>query len=537
MKRIGFFSLILSISSLSFAQDDIKLVKEGVMMREGKVYKLDKEGHMSIYNGDFEFGNGTKVNKFGEVTFAGGLKTKLHDGELMLKTGNLAILQSKIKKLEGYIFKDGKALDILSNDLRSFEGTRTVADTNKLTSDGKYYLGKSGKFIQLQQDEIVSTTGEIFMNVAETPALESYVVKRDAVVIKAVNNKMAVVDVDYLFPNGMKVSPQGVVSTKEGLSFTLHSGEKINSKGELFLDNEGLFANGIVKRDGFVFVIKDGKVTQINEDYVIDSTHISPKGIITTGHKAEKFLIKDGDVVSLDGKLMVAPSGCGDAKGKKDRFVLDHILYREGKLFIIKDAEASLLNKEIVLSDGSKILKTGHIVKANGSKIQLHDGQRISLTGEELPDEKPQETTNPDKNYLTLLRGRVWLVTDGKPGLLKEDYNIQGKMIVKLDGLVVKSDGGKIILKENDRLSLDGVLIPVDKRPIPGQLPTEYYIMKLNKMWIVKDGKPTKLDGDAVTADGVKILMDGTVIKKDKTKLSLKEGDKVDSKGEILTGK
>jgi hypothetical protein len=540
MKHRVFFSLAICITTLGFAQDeskDLKLLKDAVMMRDGKMYKLDKDGNMSPYNGEAEFANGTKVTKAGDVIYTTGVRTKLHEGEALLKNGNLAILESKIKRLDGYLFRDGKALDILTTDLRSFEGTRTVADSNKLSSDGKYYLGKSGKFIQLQENEIVSSAGEVYMRQAETPTPESYVMKRDAVVIKAVNNKMAVVDVDYLFPNGTKVSPLGVVSTKEGTSFSLRNGEKINSKGELFLNNEGVYNNGIIKRDGFVYTIKEGKLAQINEEYVIDSLHINQKGIISYTGKPEKFIIKEGDVISLDGKLMVPTSGCNDAKSKKDRFILDHVLFKDGKLFIIKDAETSLLTKEITLSDGSKILKTGHVIKPNGSRLQMHEGQRIALSGEELPDEKPEETSNPDKNYLTVLRGRVWIVTDGKPTLLKEDYNIKGKMIVKQDGQVIKSDGGKIMLKENDRLSLDGIMIPVDKRPLPGQLPLEYYIMKLNKMWVVHDGKPTKLEGDIVTNDGVKVLMDGTIVKKDRQRFMLKEGEKVDTKGELLTAR
>jgi hypothetical protein len=537
MRRTVFFAITLCLSHILFAQDDnkdLKLVKDGVTMRDGKLYKIDKDGNMSLQNADIDFGNGTKVSKHGDVSWSSGLKTKLHDGEIVLKSGNLAIDQHKLKQLGGYIFKDGKLLEIFNSDLRSVEGQVTPNDTNIITSDGKYYIGKSGKFIQLIENEIVTRTGQIFLVSADESGTETYVIKRDAVVIKAVNNKMSIVEVDYLLPNGMKVSPQGLVTTKEGLSFTMQSGEKLNSKGELFLNNSHLFTNGIIKKDGLVFVLKNGKFAQINEDYVIDSVVVSPKGIVTISHKPEKFVMRDGDILSLEGKLMVSATGCGDTKTKKDRFILDHVHYKDGKIFIIKDAESSLLQKEIVLSDGSKILKTGHIIKPNGSKMQIREGQRIALTGEEMPDEKPEETTNPDKNYLTMLRGRMWLVTEGKPSLLKEDYNIKGKMIVKLDGYVVKSDGGKMMLKENDRLSLDGILIPVDKRPQQGQLPTEYYIMKMAKMWVVKEGKPTKLEAPVATIDGVKIMLDGTVVKKDKQRFTLKEGEKVDSKGEIL---
>jgi hypothetical protein len=118
--------------------------------------------------------------------------------------------------------------------------------------------------------------------------------------------------------------------------------------------------------------------------------------------------------------------------------------------------------------------------------------------------------------------------------LLKEDYNIHGKMIVKIDGFVQKSDGGKLILKENERLSLDGILITSDKHTLPGQLPNEYYIFKIGKMWSVIDGKPSKMDKDILTKEGIKVMLDGTIVKKDKSRYTLKENEKVDAKGEIL---
>ena len=91
------------------------------------------------------------------------------------------------------------------------------------------------------------------------------------------------------------------------------------------------FSNGLVKKDGLVFLVKEGKVSQVNEDYTSDSVRISPKGIISYGQKPEKFVMKDGDIVSLDGKLQVVAAGCADSKTKKERFVLDHIHYKDGK--------------------------------------------------------------------------------------------------------------------------------------------------------------------------------------------------------------
>jgi hypothetical protein len=538
MKQICVLSFLLGLAIFASAQDDMKLIKEGVTMREGKVYKIGKDGSTTLLSADFVFENGSTVSKNGDFTWNSGFKTRLREGDFVLKNGTLGIAKSRVKTISGFIKRDGVMLEILRSDLRSFEGEKTILDSNRLSADGKYYIGKSGKSILLAENEIIGLDGEIFLNADEVSPQESYVTKRDGAVIKAVNNKMAIVDGEYLFPNGMKVTSQGVVSTKEGVSFSLKNGEKLNSRGELYLTNEGFYNNGIVKRDGLVFLIKDGKVSPLNEDYFVDSTRISPKGIITTGYKQEKFAMKDGEMVGLDGSLLVALTGCADGvKAKKERFVLDHVLYKEGKVFITKDAETSLLLNDIALGNGSKVLKSGIVIKSNGSRIHLREGQRIALTGEEMTDEKLEETFNPDKNYLTMLHGKMWIVTDGKPANLKEDFVIKGKMLVKTDGFIHKSDGSKLLMKENDRLSFDGVFISLDKRPIPGQLPNEYYIMKLGKIWSVIDGKPTKLNKGVLTKEGTTVQLDGKITKKDKTQFVLKEGEKVDSKGDILPPK
>jgi hypothetical protein len=539
MKRAQLFFLFLGFATLLKAQqNDQKLMRDGVILREGKTYKIEKDGSTSPLLAEIEFSNGAKISKYGDITFANGLKTKLREGEVMLKNGSFGILQNRLRMLSGYIKREGKMLEILPGELRPIDVEKNILDSNRLTADGKYYFGKSGKYIQIAENEVLTLKGEIFLNTDGALSPESFVLKRDGLVIKAVNNKMAIIEGEYLFPNGTKVNDKGFVTMKEGVNFSLKNGEKLNSKGELFLNNEMLFSNGIIKKDGLLYLLKDGKLTVLNEDYVLDTTRITVNGIVVTGTKQQKFIMREGDVVGLDGKLMLATTPCAEgSKNKKSRFVLDHVTFKQGKVFIIKDAETSLLTNDITLTNGSKILKIGQVVKPNGSRILMHEGQRIALTGDELPDEKPEESVNSDKNYLTMLHGRMWLVTDGKPATLKEDYNINNKMVVKTDGIVLKTDGSKFLLKEKDRISFEGQLIPLEKRTIPGQLPNEYYIMKMGKMWSVIDGKPTKLEKDIITKEGTKVLLDGTIVKKDKQRFVLKENEKVDAKGEIISSR
>jgi hypothetical protein len=54
-------------------------------------------------------------------------------------------------------------------------------------------------------------------------------------------------------------------------------------------------------------------------------------------------------------------------------------------------------------------------------------------------------------------------------------------------------------------------------------------------MWSVIDSRPSKMEKDIVTNDGAKILLDGTIVKKSKQRYTLKDNEKVDSKGELIT--
>lgn len=86
------------------------------------------------------------------------------------------------------------------------------------------------------------------------------------------------------------------------------------------------------------------------------------------------------------------------------------------------------------------------------------------------PDSLPSATEkNTEKSaYITLQAGQVMLVKDNKAEKLEADKKLADGTIVMANGMVKKTDGTSLQMKEGDRIYLDGgmSLSRKDKEPI-----------------------------------------------------------------------
>ncbi len=63
-------------------------------------------------------------------------------------------------------------------------------------------------------------------------------------------------------------------------------------------------------------------------------------------------------------------------------------------------------------------------------------------------------------------------------------------------------------------------------------------VMMMNsKMMLVKSGEMTILEKEVTMTDGTKVMIDGTILRKDNTKMMLKEGQHIDMSGKITSMK
>lgn len=63
----------------------------------------------------------------------------------------------------------------------------------------------------------------------------------------------------------------------------------------------------------------------------------------------------------------------------------DGVLLKGGKMLMVaKDGTSTEMQKEMVATDGTKVLTDGTIVMKSGTKIMMRDGQMITVSGKLL---------------------------------------------------------------------------------------------------------------------------------------------------------
>ena len=69
--------------------------------------------------------------------------------------------------------------------------------------------------------------------------------------------------------------------------------------------------------------------------------------------------------------------------------------------------------------------------------------------------------------------------------------------------------------------------IPPKQDTTTNKMKAAYITMQAGQVFVVKDGKPTKLEKDKTLKDGTIVTIEGKVKKTDGTTVQMKEGDKV----------
>jgi hypothetical protein len=76
-----------------------------------------------------------------------------------------------------------------------------------------------------------------------------------------------------------------------------------------------------------------------------------------------------------------------------DQSKVDGVMMQNGKMMKVKNGQATVLDQDMTLSNGTTIKSNGTCKKKDGSKVMLKEGQHIDMSGN-LTSTKP----NKDKN-------------------------------------------------------------------------------------------------------------------------------------------
>ena len=88
IKILAVVILILSFVPTGFTADDKEMMKDHIMMKDGKVMMI-KEGKSMPMDKELTLTNGTKVTADGTVTMKDGTKTMMKEGDMMSMDGEM----------------------------------------------------------------------------------------------------------------------------------------------------------------------------------------------------------------------------------------------------------------------------------------------------------------------------------------------------------------------------------------------------------------------------------------------------------------
>jgi hypothetical protein len=59
----------------------------------------------------------------------------------------------------------------------------------------------------------------------------------------------------------------------------------------------------------------------------------------------------------------------------------DHVMMKDGKMMVMKGGKSSTMDKEMTMSNGTKVMTDGTVIKKDGSKMTLKEGDHVYMDG------------------------------------------------------------------------------------------------------------------------------------------------------------
>ncbi len=166
------------------------------------------------------------------------------------------------------------------------------------------------------------------------------------------------------------VHTNGVFTVKKGKNRQLREGQTIDAQGMLTSPDGSVVpvVDHLVLKGGRVQLVKDGDASPLSGDFALpDGSRVSPDGSMM-GRDGRLRRMLDGQLLKLDGAAIP---------------VTDTVSLKEGKVILYKDGGQVELRRGqfMAMSDGTRVGGDGTVVRPNGTKTTLQEGEILKLPG------------------------------------------------------------------------------------------------------------------------------------------------------------
>jgi hypothetical protein len=175
---------------------------------------------------------------------------------------------------------------------------------------------------------------------------------------------------DVSFPGDIVVKTNGAFKVSNGKVRQMREGQTVDAQGMLTSPDGSVVPvfDHITLKSGRVQVVKDGESASLAKEYVLpDGARISPDGSMRTRDGQLRRLL-DGQLLTLDGNVV----GVTDTISLKDGKV---VLYKDGGRVDVRRGQV------IMMSDGTKVNGDGSLVRPDGTRVTLKEGDTLKVPG------------------------------------------------------------------------------------------------------------------------------------------------------------
>jgi hypothetical protein len=202
---------------------------------------------------------------------------------------------------------------------------------------------------------------------------------------------------------------------------------------------------------------------------------------------------------------------------------LDHVIKKDGSVFVVTNNQSTLLESDLVLANGLKVMTNGVIKSAGDKKTILKEGRRLSLDGYWMNDDGMFVQFDP--HYVIKDRG-LYFVQDGVFTRLDHDVTFKNGTLLKTDGTVFTADQRMVRLQDGQALTVDG-----------SALAAQDFVSVINgRLILQKDGSIIDLPvGRTIgMSDGTQINASGIVTRRSGQQIMLKNGQRLILEGAAM---
>ena len=196
----------------------------------------------------------------------------------------------------------------------------------------------------------------------------------------------------------------------------------------------------IVNMGGRVFVVTNNQSALLEHEFILTTDlNVMTNGIIKIKGDGQVKL-QEGRKVSLDGFWMNDDGVLAQFK--------PHYMMKDGGLMFVEDGIFTRVDHAVVFKNGTVLGTDGVVLTRDQRMTRLQDGQALTVEGKTLP--ALDQVMMSNGNLVLQKDGSIVALPAGRTIGMSDGTKVQG------GGVITRKSGEQVMLKEGQRLVLDG---------------------------------------------------------------------------------